>query len=97
MNRKQMIKAMAEASGLSVEQSGKALTSFIDVLKEELSNGGSLTLVGFGTFLTKQTQERQGRKPSTGEVITIPASVKVKFQAGKSLKDAVNNTETQEA
>lgn len=37
----------------------------------------------------KATAERKGRNPSTGQEITIAASKKPTFTAGKSLKDAV--------
>ena len=55
-----------------------------------LSNGGSVSLVGFGTFSVKARAARAGRNPRTGETIQIPASNVPGFKAGKGLKDAVN-------
>ena len=49
-----------------------------------------LTLTGFGTFVAETRQERQGRNPRTGDVITIAASKVVRFRPGKMLKDALN-------
>ena len=51
---------------------------------------GKLTLTGFGTFVAETRQERQGRNPRTGDVITIAASKVVRFRPGKMLKDALN-------
>ena len=45
---------------------------------------------GFGTFVAETRQERQGRNPRTGDVITIAASKVVRFRPGKMLKDALN-------
>ena len=47
-------------------------------------------LTGFGTFVAETRQERQGRNPRTGDVITIAASKVVRFRPGKMLKDALN-------
>lgn len=35
-------------------------------------------------------QQGEGRNPTTGATIKIPASKAPKFKAGKALKDAVN-------
>jgi DNA-binding protein HU-beta len=47
-------------------------------------------LVGFGTFAVKDRPTRIGRNPQTGLEISIAASKKPSFKAGKTLKDAVN-------
>ena len=46
--------------------------------------------MGFGTFEVVERKEREGKKPGTDEIITIPASKSPKFKAGKALKDKVN-------
>ncbi|MEI6003463.1 HU family DNA-binding protein [Paraburkholderia bengalensis] len=56
----------------------------------ELTKGGTVQLVGFGSFSTGVRSARTGRNPSTGETITIPAAKTVKFTAGKPFKEAVN-------
>ena len=48
-----------------------------------------VTLAGFGKFSVKKMAAREGRNPTTGESISIPAKKKVKFVAQKALKDAV--------
>ena len=49
-----------------------------------------IQIVGFGTFEVVERKEREGKKPGTDEIITIPASKSPKFKAGKALKDKVN-------
>ena len=63
---------------------------FTDVVAEELTKGGKIQLVGFGTFEVSERAAREGRNPRTGEVMVIPASKTPKFKAGKALKDSVN-------
>jgi nucleoid DNA-binding protein len=56
---------------------------------QALSEGKTVTLIGFGTFAVKTRQERQGRNPRTGEPMTIKAAKLPAFKPGKTLKDAV--------
>jgi nucleoid DNA-binding protein len=49
----------------------------------------TFTLPGVGKFSTGKTKKRNGRNPSTGAAIVIPAKNKVKFKVGKALQDAV--------
>ncbi|HHT97691.1 MAG TPA: HU family DNA-binding protein [Clostridiales bacterium] len=90
MNKSELLAAMAEKCELSKKDTEKALKAFVDVVTEELANGGKIQLVGFGTFDVTHRPQRQGINPSTKEPITIAASIAPKFKAGKSLKDAVN-------
>lgn len=90
MNKSELIDAMAEFSGLSKADAGRALEGFISSVTTALNKGDSVALVGFGTFSVKERAERKGRNPQTGDEITIKAAKNPSFKAGKSLKDAVN-------
>ena len=90
MNKTELVAAMAEKAELSKKDSEKALKAFIDVVSEELKNGGKIQLVGFGTFEVSERAARTGKNPQTGAAIQIPASKAPKFKAGKALKDDVN-------
>ncbi len=90
MNKAELIEAIAEAAGLNKTQAGLALDGLVDAITNELKEGRSVSLVGFGSFLVKERAERQGRNPQSGESITIAAAKIPSFKAGKALKDAVN-------
>ncbi len=90
MNKTELIAAMADQAGLSKKDAEKALKAFVDVVAEELKNGGKVQLVGFGTFEVSERAAREGRNPATMQTITIPASKAPKFKAGKALKDMLN-------
>lgn len=93
MNKEMLITAIAEKTEMTKKQSEKALAAFMDTVKEELAKGEKVQLVGFGTFEVAERAERQGRNPSTGESMVIPAFKSPKFKAGKALKDTVNGGE----
>lgn len=90
MNKTELVAAIAEKAELSKKDSEKALKAFIDVVTDELKAGEKIQLVGFGTFEVAERAAREGRNPTTGATIKIPASKAPKFKAGKALKDAVN-------
>jgi len=90
MNKSELIDAIADSSGLTKADAGRALDGLIDAITGTLKKGDSISLIGFGTFSVKERAERQGRNPQTGDAITIKAAKIPSFKAGKALKDAVN-------
>lgn len=89
MNREQLVKAVTGKTGLSKKDVESVVATFQEVVIEAASNGDSVAISGFGQWLVKDTAERQGRNPATGESITIPAGRKVSFKAGKNLRDSI--------
>ncbi len=90
MNKNDLIAAVAEKSGLSKADSGKAVDGVFDAISRTLKSKGEVRIVGFGTFSTAERKATTGRNPRTGEALQIAASTQPKFKAGKGLKDAVN-------
>jgi len=90
MNKQDLISAVADASGLSKTDAGKAVESVFEAITGSLKGGDEVRLVGFGTFSVSKRKASTGRNPRTGEAMTIKASSQPKFKAGKGLKDAVN-------
>jgi len=90
MNKGQLVDKIAEGSDITKASAGRALDSLIGAISAELSDGGDVALVGFGTFKVSARSARKGRNPQTGAEIQIAASNVPGFKAGKALKDAVN-------
>ena len=90
MNKGELVDAVAGSAGLSRADATKAVDGILDAIQSTLAQGGSVSLVGFGTFTVKARAARMGRNPRTGEAIQIKASNVPGFKAGKGLKDAVN-------
>ena len=90
MNKGDLISAVAAGTGLSKADAGRAIDATTSAIAGELSGGGSVSLVGFGTFSVSHRAARMGRNPATGESIHINASNVPKFTSGKALKEACN-------
>jgi DNA-binding protein HU-beta len=90
MNRVLLEAAIAEKTGKTKKDVAAVIGAFTDVVTATLSNGEEVRLTGFGSFSVRQRKARNGKNPKTGEAISIPASSKPGFKAGKLLVDAVN-------
>jgi len=90
MNRLDLIAKVAKDADVSTAVATKVVSSVFANISSEVEAGGTLTLVGFGTFKAVKRAARAGRNPKTGEAINIPARVDVKFSAGSALKKSLN-------
>ena len=91
MNKSDIVARVAHRTSLSRAQAQDALNAVFEVIQDGLSNGDTITLIGFGTFSTKSRAARTGRNPRTGQRMAIAASKTPSFKAGKSLRDAVRS------
>ena len=90
MNKTELIDAIAASAELSKKDATSALNATVKAITDALVAGDKVSLVGFGTFETRERAARTGRNPQTGKTIKIKASKAPAFKAGKALKDAVN-------
>ena len=90
MNKGQLVEHIADSAGITKKQAAAALDALTSTVSSQLSKGGEVTLVGFGTFGVKKRAARTGRNPQTGAELKIAAATLPAFKAGSSLKKAVN-------
>ena len=90
VNKAELVEKIAKSADLSKAAAERALDATTATIKCALKKGGTVTLVGFGSFYVNKRAARNGRNPQTGAVIKIKAAKVPKFRAGKALKDSVN-------
>ena len=89
MNKTDLIEHIAKHADISKAAAGRALEATLGAVTGTLKKGGSVSLVGFGTFTVTARAKRTGRNPRTGETIEIDGAKVPKFRPGKALKDAL--------
>jgi DNA-binding protein HU-beta len=89
VNKSELIEHIAKQADISKAAATRALEALIGGVKTTLKKGGSVSLVGFGTFTVTKRAARAGRNPRTGAAIKIKAAKVPKFRPGKGLKDAM--------
>ncbi len=91
MNKNDLISSVADSSGMSKADAGRAVDGVFNSIASALASGDDVRIVGFGSFVVTHRAASTGRNPRTGEEIQIPASKQPKFRAGAPLKTAVNS------
>ena len=89
MNKAELIEHIASSADLSKAAAARALDATIQAIGTTLKKGGTVSLVGFGSFSVTKRAARTGRNPRTGAAIKIKAAKIPKFRPGKALKDAI--------
>jgi DNA-binding protein HU-beta len=90
MNKSELIDAVANRSGVSRADAGKAIDAFFEVLTSAVKSGDKVSWPGFGSFSTSESAARTGRNPQTGEAVDISASTRMKFTPSSALKGELN-------
>eukprot|EP00324_Dicrateria_rotunda_P011181 CAMPEP_0206175932 /NCGR_PEP_ID=MMETSP1474-20131121/56599_1 /ASSEMBLY_ACC=CAM_ASM_001110 /TAXON_ID=97495 /ORGANISM="Imantonia sp., Strain RCC918" /LENGTH=138 /DNA_ID=CAMNT_0053586591 /DNA_START=66 /DNA_END=482 /DNA_ORIENTATION=- len=89
VSKQALVDAIAAKAGVSKKTAGMVLSASLDVIVESVAAGNKVSMVGFGTFDSKERPEREGRNPKTGEKMIVAAATVPTFSFGKSFKDAV--------
>lgn len=85
MNKKEMVSAIAEKTGLTKVASKQAMDAMLEVIGETLAKGENVAMIGFGNFSVNVRPERKGINPSTKKQIVIPEKKVIRFKAGSEL------------
>jgi DNA-binding protein HU-beta len=94
MNKLEMVNSISEKTEFSKKDSEKALSAFIETVKETLLKGEKISLVGFGNFEVAHVNERSGEikmGERKGEKYVTPEHDAPKFKFSKSFKDEMAN------
>ena len=90
VNKSELIEHIAKHADISKAAATRALEATIGAVKTTLKKGGTVSLVGFGTFAVTKRAARTGRNPRTGTAIKSKSAKVPKFSPGKAWKDALN-------
>ncbi len=101
MTKAELIERVAGRKALPRELTKKTVAQIVDAVFTEMgdyfirarnsrTNPARLAYPGFGTFTKRRRNERSGRNPQDGSVITIPAQATVVFSPGQELRGLLN-------
>jgi DNA-binding protein HU-beta len=90
VNKSELVEHIANQADISKAAATRALDAITGAVRTTLKKGGTVSLVGFGSFSVTKRPARTGRNPRTGAAIKIKSAKVPKFRPGKALKDALN-------
>ena len=88
MNKSELVAEVASKADVTQADAGACVDAMMDTIVSQVRKGGEVNITGFVKFSRKDTKERMGRNPRTGESRLIPAGTAVKIQALSKLKAA---------
>lgn len=92
MTKMALIEKLSAKLGISKRETDKYISTFVEIVTEELKQDNKVAVTGFGTFSVSNRKEREGVNPQNPKQrITIPAMKLPKFTAGKTLKDKLRS------
>ena len=90
MKKEELVAFVSESADITKKSAGEAINAVLEGIAGALEKGDPISLIGFGSFKVVKRAAREGRNPSTGEKMQIPASKGIKFTPGTALKKRVN-------
>jgi DNA-binding protein HU-beta len=88
VNTSELVAKIAEALRVSKTQAQAIVDSMLKSIISAAADGEEIALPGF--FKAKETPEREGRNPTSGEKIKIAASRKLTYSPAKAVKELLN-------
>ncbi len=89
----EVVKIYPRFSGRDAEVMVNAV---FDSMTEALARGERIEIRGFGSFVVKHRQAREGRNPKTGALVPVAAKRVPFFKVGKELKLRVDGKQPTE-
>lgn len=89
MTKSVLLTSLAEKTGCSKSILEKMLEALGETIKEELREGGAVSLPGLVKFSVRDRAARKSRNPATGATVDVPAGRVVKAVLLRELKDTL--------
>lgn len=95
MTKKEIAKAIAEQSGLSVLETQEVVQKTMNAIIAALLVDRRIELRGFGVFEVRKRAARNARNPRTGEKILVPETLVVTFKPGNEMVERLRGLATE--
>ena len=89
MTKANLADKIYEKVGLPKKEAVEIIEILFDSMKGILSEGESIKIAGFGTFLVRKKSARKGRNPKTGLELQISQRKVITFKPSLQFKAAV--------
>ena len=84
LTKAEMSENLSEKLDLSKRDAKDLVELFFEEVRRSLENGEQVKLSGFGNFDLRDKNQRPGRNPKTGRVVTFRPGQKLKAKVEKS-------------
>lgn len=89
MNKKELVDAVSEQTGISKIDTKKTLEAILETIAKTMQTDEKLLILGFGTFSVKERMERNSVHPQTGKPVRLPSKKVVRFKPSQYLNHSL--------
>ena len=89
MNKEELVQEVSKKAKVTQKEAAEVINALMSTIEKTVAKGKKVTLVGFGTFETRERAAREGINPLTKEKIQIAACKVPAFKVGKAFKNMV--------
>jgi integration host factor subunit alpha len=93
MGRAELVALLSEKKNLSKQVATCLLDAIIKTIIDNLSQGKSIKIPGFGTFSVRHKNSRPGRNPRTGEEVEITSRKVVTLRTSPLFKEKLDTND----
>ena len=86
MNNKEFIAELSRRLGYTNKDTTRMVFSVLGVMTQELQDGNTIAIQGFGTFEVKKKLERISVNPATQQRMLIPPKLVLTYKPSNTLK-----------
>jgi DNA-binding protein HU-beta len=87
LNNKEFISELSRRLSYNNKETTKLVSSVLSVMTQELQEGKTIAIQGFGTFEVKKKMERISVNPSTQQRMLIPPKLVLTYKPSITLKE----------
>ena len=91
MTKFELIEALAEQHNLSIKNAKSIVATILETMASAMVRGERVEIRGFGSFGVRDYESYTGRKPRTGEAITVAPKKLPFFKPSMELREQVND------
>ena len=87
MNNKEFISELSRRLGYTNKETTQLVSSVLNIMTQELQDGNTISLQGFGTFEVKKKLERISVNPVTQQRMLIPPKLVLTYKPSITLRE----------
>lgn len=87
MNNKEFVSELSQKLGISAKETSDHIESLVSGMIEQLQNGNSISVQGFGSLDIKKKAERISVNPTTKKRMLIPPKLVLAYRPSNILKE----------
>jgi len=87
LNNKEFISELSQRLNYNNQETTRLVSSLLSIMTQELQDGNTIAIQGFGSFEVKKKLERISVNPVTQQRLLIPPKLVLTFKPSISLKE----------